>query len=52
MFSPYPGSELYEKLKKEKKINIDDNYFKNLSYQQWTLEEIRSGEAWDYVGDM
>ena len=30
MFSPYPGSELYEKLKKEKKINIDDNYFKKL----------------------
>ena len=30
MFSPYPGSELYEKLKKEKKLNIDDNYFKKL----------------------
>ena len=30
MFSPYPGSELYEKLKKEKKLKIDDNYFKKL----------------------
>jgi len=30
MFSPYPGSELYEKLKKEKKLIIDDNYFKKL----------------------
>ena len=31
---------------------MNREFFKNLSYQQWTLEEIRSGEAWDYVGDM
>jgi len=30
MFSPYPGSELFEKLKNEKKINMDDDYFKKL----------------------
>jgi hypothetical protein len=30
MFSPYPGSELFEKLKNEKKINVDDDYFKKL----------------------
>ncbi len=30
MFSPYPGSELFEKLKKEKKLKVDDNYFKKL----------------------
>jgi len=30
MFSPYPGSELYEKLIKEKKIHLDDNYFEKL----------------------
>ena len=36
IFSPYPGSELFEKLKEEKKLNLDDNYFKNLSYQDVT----------------
>ena len=36
IFSAYPGSELFEKLRKEKKLNIDDNYFKNLSYQDVT----------------
>ena len=36
IFSAYPGSELFEKLKKEKKLNVDDNYFKNLSYQDVT----------------
>ena len=30
MFSPYPGSELFEKLKKEKKLSVDDNYFRKL----------------------
>ena len=30
MFSPYPGSELFEKLKKEKKLDLNDNYFKKL----------------------
>ena len=38
VFSPYPGSEIFEKLKKEKKINMDDNYLKSLmSYQDMTL---------------
>jgi len=36
IFAAYPGSEIFEKLKKEKKINVDDNYFKNLSYQDVT----------------
>ena len=37
MFSPYPGSELYEKLKKEKKLDLNDNYFKKLmAYQDVT----------------
>ena len=30
MFVPYPGSELFEKLKKENKLKMDDNYFKRL----------------------
>jgi len=37
MFSPYPGSELFEKLKKENKLKVDDNYFKKLMvYQDMT----------------
>ena len=37
MFSPYPGSELFEKLKKEKKLDLDDDYFKKLmAYQDVT----------------
>ena len=39
IFSPYPGSELFEKLKKEKKLSLDDNYFKNLSYQAVTVTD-------------
>ncbi len=30
IFTPYPGSELFEKLKKDKKLHLDDNYFKKL----------------------
>ena len=33
VFAPYPGSELFEKLKKEKKFKVDDNYFKKLLIQ-------------------
>ena len=37
MFSPYPGSELFDKLKKEKKLDLDDDYFKKLmSYMDVT----------------
>lgn len=37
MFSPYPGSELFEKLKREKKLSVNDNYFKKLmAYQDVT----------------
>jgi len=43
MFSPYPGSELYEKLIKEKKINLDDDYFKKLmTYMDITKPESYS----------
>lgn len=31
-FSPYPGSELYHRLVKEKKITHDDEYFAKLAY--------------------
>ena len=31
-FSPYPGSELFEQLKKEGKIHFDNEYFNGLSY--------------------
>jgi len=31
---------------------MDRSFFSTLAYQQWTLEEIRSGEAWHYVGDI
>lgn len=30
---------------------MDRSFFGSLAYQQWTLEEIRSGEAWNYTGD-
>jgi hypothetical protein len=30
---------------------MDRDFFYGLAYQQWTLEEIRSGEAWNYLGD-
>ena len=33
VFAPYPGSELFEKLKKEKKLKVDDNYFEKLHAQ-------------------
>ena len=37
MFTPYPGSELFEKLKKDKKLDVGDNYFKKLmAYQDVT----------------
>lgn len=32
VFAPYPGSELYQQLVKEKKINHDDTYFSKLAY--------------------
>ena len=28
---------------------IDYNVFNNLAYEQWKIEEIKSGEAWDYL---
>ena len=31
---------------------MDRDFFYGLAYQQWTLEEIRSGEAWNYLGDI
>jgi len=33
VFAPYPGSELFEKLKKENKLKMDDGYFKKLLVQ-------------------
>ena len=33
VFSPYPGSELFEDLKKNKKIKVDDDYFNKLHAQ-------------------
>ena len=33
VFVPYPGSELFENLKKEKKIEVNDDYFKALHMQ-------------------
>ena len=40
-FTPYPGSELFEKLKKEKKFKMDDNYFEKLLVQY----DITKGES-------
>ncbi len=28
---------------------INYNVFNNLAYEQWNIEEIKSGEAWDYL---
>jgi radical SAM superfamily enzyme YgiQ (UPF0313 family) len=33
VFAPYPGSELFEKLKKEKKLKMNDLYFEKLHAQ-------------------
>ena len=33
MFAPYPGSELFKKLKKEQKVRINDLYFEKLHAQ-------------------
>ena len=33
VFAPYPGSELFEKLKKEKKLKVNDKYFEKLHAQ-------------------
>ena len=33
VFVPYPGSELFEKLKKEKKLKMNDLYFEKLHAQ-------------------
>ena len=33
VFAPYPGSELFEKLKKEKKLKVNDKYFDKLHAQ-------------------
>lgn len=36
-FSPYPGSELFDSLVKEKRINLDEDYFKHIaSYASMT----------------
>lgn len=31
---------------------IDMNLFKSLSYNQWTLSEFNSGEAWEYISKL
>ena len=33
IFAPYPGSELFTQLEKQKKIKVSDNYIKNLLIQ-------------------
>ncbi len=36
-------------IKDIEKHKIDYTVFNNLAYGQWNLEEIKSGEAWDYL---
>jgi len=36
-------------LKEIEERNIDIKIFNNLAYGQWTLKEIESGEAWDFI---
>ena len=31
------------------KHSIDYSVFNNLAYEQWTIDEIHSGEAWNYI---
>ncbi len=33
------------------KHEINYNIFNNLAYEQWTIDEIRSGEAWNYLSE-
>ena len=30
-------------------IKINEKILMNLAYCQWTLEEIKSGEAWEFI---
>ena len=42
-----PKMKNMNKLEDIEKHEINYSIFNNLAYGQWTLEEIRSGEAWD-----
>ena len=50
-----PAHFTYESLKKINSIEeiengkIDKDIFVSLSYNQWTLKEFESGEAWEYI---
>jgi len=37
------------KLEDLEKHEINYNIFNNLAYEQWTIDEIRSGESWEYL---
>ena len=39
------------KIEDVEKHTIDYNIFNNLAYGQWNLDEIKSGEAWEYLSE-
>ena len=55
MIKGVPAHFTYKSLKNINSIEeiengkIDQKVFKNLSYNQWTLNEFKSGEAWEYI---
>ena len=57
MVKGVPAHFTYESLKNINSIEeiengkIDQDIFKILSYNQWTLEEFESGEAWECISE-
>ena len=55
MIKGVPAHFTYDSLKKINSIEeiengkIDKDIFASLSYNQWTLKEFESGEAWEYI---
>lgn len=45
----YKSLEYLNPLEKIEFGNINYNVFTSLSYNQWTLKEFNSGEAWEYI---
>ena len=47
----YKSLDHINSIKEIENGKIDYQIFKNLSYNQWTLKEFESGEAWQYISN-
>ena len=34
------------------KHDINYNIFNNLAYEQWSIDEIKNGECWNYLSEL